>query len=143
LSRHKLDEVSAGWSGFGLDAKGLHGPGSTALPTELTATAVRRSLLELRCRKDRKAVWRHGDYQDDDRAPPDGAGRTVTIMPVLTILISLLLRAHIPNQPRFGSGPANASDGGSPVHILAIVLIAVALISTVLWLAVGLAIGIL
>ena len=66
-------------------------------------------------------------------------------MPVLTILISLLLemRAHIPNQPRFGSGPANASDGTAPVHILAIVLIAVALISTVLWLAVGLAIGIL
>ena len=66
-------------------------------------------------------------------------------MPVLTILISLLseMRAHIPNQPRFGSGPANASDGTAPVHILAIVLIAVALISTVLWLTVGLAIRIL
>ena len=32
LSRHKLDEVSAGWSGFGLDAKGLHGPRSSRAP---------------------------------------------------------------------------------------------------------------
>jgi hypothetical protein len=64
-------------------------------------------------------------------------------MPVLAILISLLseMRAHIPNQPRFGSGPANTSDGTAPVSIPAFVLIAVALISTVLWLTVGLAIG--
>jgi hypothetical protein len=79
------------------------------------------------------------------QAPSDGAGRTVTIMPVLTILISLLseMRAHIPNQPRFGSGPANASNSAAPVHLLAIVLIAVTLTLTALWLAVGLAIRVL
>lgn len=79
------------------------------------------------------------------QAPSDGAGRTVTIMPVLTILISLLseMRAHIPNQPRFGSGPANACNSAAPVHLLAIVLIAVTLTLTALWLAVGLAIRVL
>jgi len=66
-------------------------------------------------------------------------------MPVLTILISLLseIRAHIPNQPRFGSGPVNASVGTAPARILAIVLIAVTLIFTVLWLGVGFAIRVL
>jgi hypothetical protein len=104
-----------------------------------------RSLLDLCCRKDRKAVSRHDDRQMMIGLRRMEQERTIMIMPVLTILISLLseMRAHIPNQPHFGSGPANASDGAAPVRILAIVLIAVALISTVLWLTVGLAIGVL
>ena len=44
---------------------------------------------------------------------------------------------------RFGSGPANASNSAAPVHLLAMVLIAVTLTLTALWLAVGLAIRVL
>ena len=59
-------------------------------------------------------------------------------MPVVAFFITLLLdvRAHIPNQPSFGSDPANSS-----MRAIAAIFVAVALLLAVLWLAPHLAIG--
>jgi hypothetical protein len=65
-------------------------------------------------------------------------------MQVLRLIFFLLLevRAHIPNQPSFGSGPPGTSYGSPAVRVIA-VLITVAFVSAVLWMAVRLVIGLL
>jgi hypothetical protein len=62
---------------------------------------------------------------------------------MLGFILSLLLavRAHIPNQPGFGPGSSDTSDGTSVVRSIAALLIAVAFLSAVLWMAVRLVIG--
>jgi preprotein translocase subunit SecG len=58
-------------------------------------------------------------------------------MQVLAILISLLLdvRAHIPNQPSFGSGPVRTSYGLPRAQAIAAFLITTAFLATVIFLA--------
>jgi hypothetical protein len=66
-------------------------------------------------------------------------------MQVLGFLVSLLLdvRAHIPNQPSFGSGPTRVSYSTPLVRAVAAFLITTAFIATLIWLAVRLVIGFL
>jgi len=63
-------------------------------------------------------------------------------MLLLISFVSLLLdvRAHIPNQPSFGSGPADTSP---LVRAVAAFLIIVAFLSVVIWMAVQLVMGFL
>jgi hypothetical protein len=64
-------------------------------------------------------------------------------MPVVAFFITLLLdvRAHIPNQPSFGSDPAKSSFGTPVMRAIAAIFVAVAFLSAVLWLAPHLATG--
>jgi hypothetical protein len=64
-------------------------------------------------------------------------------MPAIAFFVTLLLdvRAHIPNQPRFGSDPANSSFGTPVMRAIAAIFVAVAFLSAVLWLAPHLAMG--
>jgi hypothetical protein len=64
------------------------------------------------------------------------------IMRLLISFVSLLLdvRAHIPSQPRFGSGPADTSPR---VCAVAAFLIIVAFLSAVIWMVVQLVMGFL
>ena len=66
-------------------------------------------------------------------------------MHVLNFILALLLdvRAHIPNQPSFGSGPARASYGALLIRAIAAVFVTAALLSAALWLAVRLAMELL
>jgi hypothetical protein len=66
-------------------------------------------------------------------------------MQVLGVILALLLdvRAHIPNQPGFGSGPVRASYGVLAIRAAAAFLITTALLSAALWLAVRLAMELL
>ena len=66
-------------------------------------------------------------------------------MPVVAFFVTLLLdvRAPIPNQPSFGSDPANSSFGTRVMRAIAAFFVTIALLSAVLWLAVRLAIGLL
>lgn len=66
-------------------------------------------------------------------------------MRFLMSFVSLLLdvRAHIPNQPSFGSGPVNTPHGTPPTRAIAAFLITVAFLSVVIWMAVRLVIGFL
>jgi hypothetical protein len=64
-------------------------------------------------------------------------------MHVLFFVVSLLteVRAHIPNQPSFGSGGPQSSYGTPVVRALAAFVITVVFLSAVLRLAVRLAMG--
>jgi len=66
-------------------------------------------------------------------------------MRVLVMLVSLLLqvRAPIPNQPGFGSDPSSPPFGTPVVRTIAAILITVAVLAAVLWMAVRLVIGFL
>lgn len=66
-------------------------------------------------------------------------------MRILALILSLLLdvRAHIPNQPSFGSGPAYVSYRTSPLRAVAACLITVAFLSVVIWMTVRLVLGFL
>ena len=66
-------------------------------------------------------------------------------MQVLHVILALLLdvRAHIPDQPSFGSGPARASYGPLLIRAVAAFFITAALLSAALWLAVRLAMELL
>jgi hypothetical protein len=66
-------------------------------------------------------------------------------MHILCFVVSLLteVRAHIPNQPSFGSGRPHPSYGTPLVRALAAFVITVVFLSAVLWLAVRLAMGFL
>jgi hypothetical protein len=66
-------------------------------------------------------------------------------MQVLGFLLSLLIdvRAHIPNQPSFGSGPTHTAYSTPMVRALAAFLITTAFLATLVWLAVRLVIGFL
>ena len=66
-------------------------------------------------------------------------------MRTLGFVVSLLLdvRAHIPNQPSFGSGPSDTCYGSPAIRTIAAVPITVAFLAAVLWMAVRLVIGFL
>jgi hypothetical protein len=66
-------------------------------------------------------------------------------MQILGFILALLLdvRAHIPNQPGFGSGPVRASYGVLLIRAIAAVFVTAALLSAALWLAVRLAMELL
>jgi hypothetical protein len=66
-------------------------------------------------------------------------------MHVLCSVASLLtdVRAHIPNQPSFGSGGPHSSYGTPVVRALAAFVITVVFLLAVLWLAVRFAMGFL
>ena len=66
-------------------------------------------------------------------------------MRLLACFVSMLLdvRAHIPNQPSFGSGPAGISYSTPPVRAVAAFLITVGFLSVVIWMAVRLVLGFL
>lgn len=61
-------------------------------------------------------------------------------MQVLGFIIAMLLevRAHIPNQPSFGSGPARATYGVSAIRAIAAFVVVLALMLAAIWLAVRL-----
>ena len=61
-------------------------------------------------------------------------------MQVLGFILSLLLdvRAHIPNQPNFGSGPTGNSYSTPLVRAVAALLITAAFTATLVWFAVWL-----
>jgi hypothetical protein len=61
-------------------------------------------------------------------------------MQALSFILALLLdvRAHIPDRPSFGSGPARATYGTSLVRGIAACCVIVAFLSAALWLAVRL-----
>jgi hypothetical protein len=63
----------------------------------------------------------------------------------LGFILSLLLdvRAHIPNQPSFGSGPPDTSYGSPALRAIVAFLITVAFLSAVLRMAVRFVMGIL
>jgi hypothetical protein len=140
----------------------MHEPGGCGL---LCSGANSRRTIEmfcsLRCRKDGRAIPRHvwaakedehEDHQIECRRSAlaqrhaGGPGRCGSLtMHVLCVIGMLLLdlRAHIPNQPRFGSGPAQAAHAMPLIRVLAAFLITVAFLLAVLWLAVRLMIGFL
>jgi hypothetical protein len=66
-------------------------------------------------------------------------------MHVLCFVVSLLteVRAHIPNQPSFGSGRPYSSHGTPLAGAFAAFAVTVVFLSAVLWLAVRLAMGFL
>jgi hypothetical protein len=66
-------------------------------------------------------------------------------MQALGFLISLLLevRAHIPNQPSFGSGPVDTSYGTPRVRAVAAFLIKTAFLATLIWLTMRFVMGFL
>jgi hypothetical protein len=53
------------------------------------------------------------------------------------------VRAHIPNQSSFGSGPVGTSSGSSPVRAVAAFLIKTAFLATLVWLTVRFVTGLL
>jgi len=61
-------------------------------------------------------------------------------MQVLGFILLLLLdvRAHIPNQPSFGSGPTRVPSGAPPVRAVTAFFIKAAFVGTLVWLAVRL-----
>jgi preprotein translocase subunit SecG len=66
-------------------------------------------------------------------------------MQVLGFIVSLLLdvRAHIPNQPSFGSGPVDSSYGKPFVRTAAAFLIKTAFLATLIWVVVRFVMGFL
>jgi preprotein translocase subunit SecG len=66
-------------------------------------------------------------------------------MQAIAVVISLLLDvpAHIPNQPSFGSGPADTSYGTPRGRAVAALLIKTAFLATLIWLAVRFVVGFL
>jgi hypothetical protein len=66
-------------------------------------------------------------------------------MQVLSFILALLfdVRAHIPNQPGFESGPAGATRRALLIRAVAVFFITAALLSVALWLAVRLAMELL
>lgn len=66
-------------------------------------------------------------------------------MQVLGFILLLLLdvRAHIPNQPSFGSGPTGVPSGAPPVRAVTAFFIKAAFVGTLVWLAARLAMGFL
>lgn len=66
-------------------------------------------------------------------------------MQVLGIIVSLLLevRAHIPNQSSFGSGPADTSYGTPRARSVVAFLIKTAFLATLIWLAMRFVMGFL
>jgi hypothetical protein len=66
-------------------------------------------------------------------------------MQVLGFILSRLLdiRAHIPNQPSFGSGPVDTSYGTPRVGSVAAFLIKTAFPATLIWLVVRFVMGFL
>ena len=66
-------------------------------------------------------------------------------MQIMDFLLSLLfdVRAHIPNQPGFGSGPTKMSGSPPLVRAVAAFLIRAAFVATMIWLVVRLAMGFL
>jgi hypothetical protein len=61
-------------------------------------------------------------------------------MQIISFVVALLLdvRAHIPNQPSFGSGPPRATSGALLIGAIAAFLVITAFLSAALWLAVRL-----
>jgi len=66
-------------------------------------------------------------------------------MQVLAFILSLLLdvRARIPNQPSFGSGPTDASNSMPRVRAVAALLVTAAFVAALVWLAVRLVMALL
>ena len=60
------------------------------------------------------------------------------------MLLSLIeVRAHIPNQPSFGSGPVDTSYGARGARTVAAFLIKTAFLATLIWLTVRFVMGFL
>lgn len=66
-------------------------------------------------------------------------------MQAIGFIISHLLdvRAHIPSQPSFGTGPADSSRGSPLVRAVVAFLLTSAFVLTLAWLAVRLVVGLL
>lgn len=61
----------------------------------------------------------------------------------IMLLTLIEIRAHIPNQPSFGSGPVDASYGSRDARTVAAFLIKTAFLATLIWLAVRVVMGFL